>query len=714
MDTHPRFLRGKRDRALLFLTTEGRCALCGAPLDPAWHADHREAWCITHRTNIHDMQATCPQCNQRKEVERRRRDRGTMASIMDFTKYRPGQYHAHFVIYERISAGEAYTTIVLPTRYGKTDVMRGTALHLVADGLISSALVLSPGIVLRDQVVNEHKWSQFLTRYGVAPPGMPYRSLAARNYTPQVDFTANGERFVSVSMQLVDNYRPFFQRWVQAQCARTGKPVVVYIDEAHTGSQDNSWGATVQGLVQAGALAVLLTATPTRSDGKRIPGFPYEELDAWDTVQYTTRPSENDPTKIFVDKKAAKDRIVRLIAHHTTTFREGWDESVIALVSRWTFDVQLEETNVRGEVEPGLLSMLGRQKTRQILDRLCRDPKVMEAGVMHFVENLRALRRMAPRCAGIIFCGNDRGGEDRVMNAHARDLEHLIHALEPRWDVVIATSADPNDEADTRIKQFADDQAGVGDVLIVKQMAGRGLDVERLKVILDLSPLRAEAAWIQRIMRAATLYGTLPAIYICMDDCESRALFDQLIASQGGNITTREVGALLETYEKERDSRALTGLYVDAIQTADFQDSLGHEGLRDDQPWVRFLVNVVPHLLDDTSQARIASEARRLGFRITSPAVPQGDTTKAADRERAQANAKARLVTNLRLQRQPRTAVVYQDTIKAVWIEAYQQAGVQVGMTLQQIADLDCLKQLNRILAHMEAKERTTHATHRP
>ena len=70
-----RFLRGKKARALVFFAAKGCCALCGEPLRPGWHADHRLEWCITHQTNLHEMQATHPECNLRKELERRARER---------------------------------------------------------------------------------------------------------------------------------------------------------------------------------------------------------------------------------------------------------------------------------------------------------------------------------------------------------------------------------------------------------------------------------------------------------------------------------------------------------------------------------------------------------------------------------------------------------------------------------------------------------------
>lgn len=64
--TPQRRLRSRRLRATLFISAQGRCALCGDPLGPDWHADHRIPWRQTKSTVVHDMQALCPPCNLKK------------------------------------------------------------------------------------------------------------------------------------------------------------------------------------------------------------------------------------------------------------------------------------------------------------------------------------------------------------------------------------------------------------------------------------------------------------------------------------------------------------------------------------------------------------------------------------------------------------------------------------------------------------------------
>jgi 5-methylcytosine-specific restriction endonuclease McrA len=62
-----RTLRSKKERALLWLAADGKCQICGCDLDPDnWHADHIVPWSKSHRTNMFEMQAVCPECNLKK------------------------------------------------------------------------------------------------------------------------------------------------------------------------------------------------------------------------------------------------------------------------------------------------------------------------------------------------------------------------------------------------------------------------------------------------------------------------------------------------------------------------------------------------------------------------------------------------------------------------------------------------------------------------
>ena len=133
-------------------------------------------------------------------------------------------------------------------------------------------------------------------------------------------------------------------------------------------------------------------------------------------------------------------------------------------------------------------------------------------------------------CGAIVYTMNDLGGKDEEDNAHANAIRAAIRKFRPDLTVCIATSADGKGKE--LIESFVE---GEGDILIVKQMAGLGLDCSRLKVCLDLSATRTPASLIQRLMRIATPHnGIMTGIVVTPKDVLGDACFNLFIRNQGG------------------------------------------------------------------------------------------------------------------------------------------------------------------------------------
>ena len=88
--------------------------------------------------------------------------------------------------------------------------------------------------------------------------------------------------------------------------------------------------------------------------------------------------------------------------------------------------------------------------------------------------------------------------------------------------------------------------------MIVKQMGGVGLDVDRLKVCLDLSNIRTQTSFIQRLTRICTIWDrskvtgnpwhiVRTATYITPDDVIGEGLFNKFIRDEGGVATEEDV-----------------------------------------------------------------------------------------------------------------------------------------------------------------------------
>ena len=499
------------------------------------------------------MQALCPACNAKKGAR--------VESRIDQSKLRLGQRQAIATITDRVRAGKSHTAIVLPTRYGKTDVMRVSAMMLIPT-FISRALILVPNNYLRSQVVDREKWEAATARYNLSDGSQPIPIEEALR-TPSPPFPRYNSLFVSMTIQMAQRHKDLLVQWVDTEKHRNGVPPLVFVDEAHTGSTENEWGRCVDELAQAGAFVVLLTATPFRTDQEHIPGFELEPVSVESVIR--RRRSEDDPE--LWDVFEGRRQIYQLKAHHTTSFREAWTNPtfppVLCDITRRPFDVETEEIDpLTGEVKLSrVLSKLPADKSNKVLDVELRKPRIIHQACQILVQMLNVRRKEVPETAALVFVGNDKPGDEQD-NKHAQDVKAAIERLSPNFNIEIATSS--TSQADKTIERFVQ-QTDI-DILIVKQMAGLGVDCERLKVCLDLSNVRTLNAFIQRVTRIATVWDRREASgnawdinhhadYITPDDIVGKQLFDHFVHDQGGG-STREDLEYVKTIRNGEDGDA--------------------------------------------------------------------------------------------------------------------------------------------------------------
>ena len=472
-----------------------------------------------------------------------------MDTRIDQSNFRPGQRLAVAKIVERVRAGHtenSHTAIVLPTRYGKTDVMRVSALMLIPT-YISRALILVPNNYLRAQAVDGGKWQKSASRYNLSVGSQPI-AIEEATRAPTPPFPRHNSLFVSMTIQMAQRYKDLLVDWVDSEKYRYGVPPLVFVDEAHTGSTENEWGRCVNELAKAGAFVVLLTATPFRTDREQIPGFELEQVDVDRVIR--RRRSADDPE--LWDVFEGRRQIYKLKAHHTTTFREAWatqDPPVLCDITRRPFDVEVEEIDpLTGEVKlERVLSKLPADKSGKVLDVELRKPRIINQACEILVRMLTVRQKEEPETAAIVFVGNDKPGDEQD-NRHAQDVKAAIERLSPNFNIEIATSS--TRQADKTIERFVQ-QTDI-DVMIVKQMAGLGVDCERLKVCLDLSNVRTLNAFIQRVTRIATVWDrraitgnewdiNYHADYITPDDIIGKRLYEHFIRDQGGGSTREDL-----------------------------------------------------------------------------------------------------------------------------------------------------------------------------
>ena len=597
-----RFLRDPDLRAALYESTGGKCANCGTPLETGWHADHIVPWVVSQETNLYDMQPLCPRCNVLKGAKM---TTNSPWEHIDQRQLRPGQRNAINTIITRVREGKTNISIVLPPGYGKSDVMRVSAVMLMLHNSVSRALILEPAENLRTQVIDRVAMEAARDRYSLPPVlGTALRTYEVKQApVPPFPPTRHADSaFLSMTIQLANLHWKRLQEWVMHEKRTKGVPPLVFVDEAHTGSDKNEWGNTTRALNEAGAIVVLLTGTPYRSDRKRIELFEYEWEDAKPVTLGRLR-TDNSGERVVDIFEGHRD-ILKLKPDYEHTLRESWDvDSPPALckMTRLAYDFDLSSHDaVTGETLPDeTLSFLPPSRLGGRLGELLRAPRVIKffAGVI--VDKLRARQRDAAETAAIVFVGNDRPTIEEIENAHALEVEKALKDIDPALDVVIATSASSSDGI-RALRRF---QGGYGDVVIVKQMGALGYDVPRLKVGCDLSVVRKPAMYVQRSMRIARVWRSgdgpddvqMTAIYITPDDMAGAALWQRFITDEHGETILTNVEYITTLKAGEPQDRLKVDYEVKDVRVADsYSDTNMQISPADTLPIVEGVIKVLP------------------------------------------------------------------------------------------------------------------------
>jgi superfamily II DNA or RNA helicase len=672
---------------MLWRRAGGRCEQCGRELEDGWHAHHKYPWTFTRRTTINEMQALCPECNLKL---------GDRMELYDETGLRLGQQDALRTILRRLSEGCSHTAIVMATRYGKSDLQRIAAMAAFELRLACCAVSLSPTDFLVDQINSTTKWAKMCERVKLAISPKHTR-ISAAVMKPNI----NGEHFISVTMQFFQGKNlEFWKDWARDERRRTGLPVLLFVDECHTNSTMNEWGkAVTEWQKYTGGHVVLLTATAERADDQRIPGFEYSLDNVEEIFVVKTRPG-SQPERIRVDVYDAKKAVLNLVPHENISFGQAWREEVLCHVEYLPFDVDLNAI-LAGDVTRGMLNAItNQQEIRRALSRCIRHPIVMRGACDLGLARLRSFRLVDKSCGVIIFCGNDDREIDPEFNRHARQIKQIINQIDASLKVVIATS---KNEGKAELEVFA---AGQGDVLIVKQMAGLGLDVSRLKVGIDLSPVRTKASVIQRMMRIATPHeipgqnkNLLVCVWITPADLLMQAIYQSVVVANGGQATTMDL-ELLRSYEKDREEGPEKPEYIatgtKGIGASDTRGNKVSEG--DLDQYAKETLETFPELGAFLTQPQIV-ERQKARSQQQQASIPQSISAQVQDL-RNEINAIAKQVINSRMAG-TYNKNTYPDLAKEIWTLAKQACGIPLKWSLEQINDLKLLTQLRDVFLQM-------------
>lgn len=531
--------------------------------------------------------------------------------------FRLGQLRAGETIWKCLLSGRLLIAIVLPTRYGKSDVMRIISALLVEQGIIGGAIALSPNLLLRKQLVSKKKIRKMVDMYHL-PEDWKRKYRQVYNIFEDNLF-GNGEYLLSGTMQGVSYHNATSNNidgLLEAAnhlLAKTGKPLLVFIDECHNVSEAQYWGDLVRVLSENNIPVVLMTATAIRQDKEMIPGFASETLETfYDVKMYKS--TDISETERKVDVYSGTEVYKKYIADYELTFKEAWaeDPSPLAAFTRDWIEVTLDDFEKSGDETK--LSQVSEEQARKVIGKAIRSNVVIEKGCRYFLASMQEKRRVNSGVQGIIFTANDINGDGNPEddNAHARKIEKMLRDLQPEYEldlnIIIATmKSEFTEKTANVIEAFGEEYRG--DVLILKAMGGAGFEAERAKVLMDLSGQRTIATMVQRLMRIATPWEGMSANAIMLGDAISYRIWEYIIKDAGGEegVWKYEEMEWIDSYikDKEPEDPELPVNIKDAY-LGGYEDYEGHIGEITLRDAINRLWAEIPILDSTTSKARVA------------------------------------------------------------------------------------------------------------
>jgi len=237
-----------RERVALFLAQDGRCAICGAVLEPGWEADHIVAWSQGGRTALVNGQALCRRCNRQK-------GRRVMAEVAGTVTLRTWQEQAlgrvesctevDFLCAATPGAGKTAFAI---SAWQSTRVIRRC----------EQLVIVAPTRHLCNQ------WREEAHKRGV--------QLSAEFRNADGDYGRDMDGVVTTYQSVAAN--PLV--WQRLLLKR--RAMVIFDEIHHAGAHPKlRWGNKLRQAFTSAAFRLAMTGTPFRSDSAAIPFVRYVE-----------------------------------------------------------------------------------------------------------------------------------------------------------------------------------------------------------------------------------------------------------------------------------------------------------------------------------------------------------------------------------------------------------------------------------------------------
>lgn len=415
------------ERVALWLAADGRCESCGIELQPGWHADHVNPYSKGGPTDVINGAALCPTCNLKK---------GTSIMTDPRTRWQQAA-EDRFLSSDR----ENFLITACPGS-GKTRAALSMARTLKEAGQIDQIFVVAPTARVQQQ------WHQAAHAMGL--------DLTAK-YAEAIPRECDG--VVITYQRLAAPGNELFYRTLVAR-SRT----LLIADEVHHCSDEDHtrWGVALQTAFEPAVRRLLLSGTPFRTDGARIP-----------FVEYDDNGREISQHRIDYGTAVA-DGICRSIRFEVMDGRGEWKRGA----ARFTCDASESDEASRA----GLLAALYEPNGTWITTML----RAAD-------EELARMRDEKPDAGALIIA------QDIIT---AKEYARMLTTVTGQHVPVVTSD---NDDANVLIDAYRD---GTSRWIVAVNMISEGVDIPRLGVLVFASRILTEMWFRQVVGRVTRQDGT--------------------------------------------------------------------------------------------------------------------------------------------------------------------------------------------------------------
>ena len=246
----------------LYLSAEGRCERCSAPLGERWHAHHKIRHIDAGVTEIPNGQALCERCHV--QVHRR-------IGVIDSRAWQKNAL-SKFVEHQPL----CFLLEATPGA-GKTIFSALCAAKLFESQDIDFALVVVPTTALKGD-----RDAGFLGDWHKA--GIELTTVLKDGKGCPPEFNGGVATY-----QQLPNLASTIEQWAQ-----NGVRLFVVFDEIHHVTEMNVWGSAAEKVARSAEKVLAMTGTPFRGDGRQISFVRYEDDKAKPDHRYLYRQAITD------------------------------------------------------------------------------------------------------------------------------------------------------------------------------------------------------------------------------------------------------------------------------------------------------------------------------------------------------------------------------------------------------------------------------------